>query len=162
MTKTSQTTKTQRIKVKKKVPQKRPDLKALQDLAAEYGFSLEPMRMGPRSVYDPNFHPADFIRLSAEGKTKAQICASWGIHRDTLHDWIRTRDYKDLSDAVKRGEELRSQWWTNLATGIAAGRVPGAKEAMTIFLMKNICPNDFRDRIDHSHTLDVEEMEFGE
>ncbi len=117
--------------------------------------------VGRPSEYDPDFHPGSYLQLASEGKTKAQICTAWGIHRGTLFDWSSDKRRAELLNAIKRGDEARATWWTNFATGLAAGQIKG-NPTMTIFLMKNILPTDFKDRIDHSHTLDVEDMIFEE
>lgn len=126
----------------------------------------EAMREKPRrppgrpGIYDKNFHPKSYVELASAGKTKAQICAAWGISREALDNWSKDRKNKpELLDAIKEGDDLRTAWWNNLALGIASGQIKG-NPTMTIFLMKNICSKDFRDRVEHAHSLDVEEMEW--
>lgn len=116
--------------------------------------------MGRPTLYDPDYHPESYIALCREGKTRAEICAEWGIDRDTLLEWSSGKKHPDFSGAIKKGDELRSRWWTRFGVAIASGQIKNAQQTMAIFLMKNICPQDYRDRIDHSHSLSVEEMEW--
>lgn len=117
------------------------------------------VKTGRPTDYDPKFHPADYIRLASEGKPRFSICAAWGIHRDTLHSWSTDKRNAEFTDAIKKGDEARAAWFTNLLLGQATGQIKG-NVAAAIFLAKNVCPKDFRDKIDHAHTLEVEDMIF--
>jgi DNA-binding XRE family transcriptional regulator len=44
----------------------------------------------------------DAEQLAGLGLTKDDLCSYWGISRQTLHRWERTRG--DLSDAIKKGQ----------------------------------------------------------
>lgn len=115
---------------------------------------------GRPTLFDPAFHPDDYVRLARLGRTKAQICGEWGIDRDTLLGWSKDKRRAELICAMKKGDELRVAHYTTWGLEIAEGKHPNAKQTMAIFMLKNICPKDFRDRIDHTHSLDVEDMQF--
>ena len=126
-----------------------------------YSAAMRERRVGAPTKYNPDFHPASYIELSATGKTKAQIAAAWGIDRDTLLEWSKDRVGKpELSGAIKKGDVLRTSWWTNHAISIATGGNTKGDTGMTIFLMKNICSADFRDKPEHHDGLDVEDIEW--
>lgn len=113
--------------------------------------------------YDPAFHPQNYVELSRLGNTKAQICAAWGKSRDTLHNWSQDKERKpEFSDAIKEGDELRTAWWINFTTAGTTGRMRGFQQTMAIYLMNNICSKDFRARVEHTHALEIEDMDFGE
>jgi hypothetical protein len=87
--------------------------------------------------YDPITMPNEFVRLSREGSTKAEICATWGISRDTLNRWSKEPQKPELSDAIKEGEAAFEAWAVReLKKMISTGARPGALGAL-IWLTKN-------------------------
>lgn len=116
--------------------------------------------VGRPSVYDKTFHPQSYIDLCRIGKTKAQICGMWGIHRGTLMEWTKDQSRPEFSTAIKEGDELRIAWWEEFgAQGILAKRF---QQVGWIYFMNNVCQRDYRARVEHTHALNIEDMDFGE
>lgn len=115
---------------------------------------------GAPTLYDPRYHPQSYIELSRKGRPKFEICATWGIDRGTLHDWSTSKKRPELIHAMKIGDELRTAWWASEGEKLALGKTKNGNGAMMRFMMTNICSRDFRMKIDHAHTLDVEDMIF--
>lgn len=111
--------------------------------------------------YDQGFHPQSYIDLAKKGLGKAQICASWGISRDTLHRWQNDKRFPEFSDAIKAGDEARTGWWSNFSSAGTTGKMKGFQQTMCIYLMNNICSKDFKARVEHTHGLSIEDMDFG-
>lgn len=70
------------------------------------------MAGGRPSKYNKDFHIPDFIRLSKQGKTLAQIALAWDVDRDTVAEWRKR--HKEFSDAIKKGREYSEAWYMNL------------------------------------------------
>lgn len=71
-----------------------------------------PKRRGQPTKYRKDFHPGNFIHLSEQGKTLAQIARIWKVDRDTVQEWKRR--HTDFSAAVKKGRELAEAWYIDL------------------------------------------------
>lgn len=68
--------------------------------------------VGRPTKYRKEFHPQDFIRLSKQGKTLAQIALEWDVDRDTVQEWRKR--HKEFSVAIKKGREFAEAWYMNL------------------------------------------------
>jgi len=73
-------------------------------------------KVGKKPTYNKNFHPEEFIRLSAQGKHKTQIARDFGVQRQTINRWIKK--YSEFGSAVKKGKGDCKAWWIDL--GVAA------------------------------------------
>ena len=109
--------------------------------------------MGRPEKFDPVRMPAEFVSLSREGNTKAEICSSWGISRDTLNRWSKDGGKPELSDAINEGEAAFEAWAVReLKKMISIGARPGALGAL-IWLTKNCLgwtdqPGDMKEPIE--------------
>lgn len=54
-------------------------------------------------------YPKEIIELMQQGYKDCQICAHWGISRETFYTWLNT--YPDLRASHERGLELCEKWW---------------------------------------------------
>lgn len=105
--------------------------------------------MGRPTKYKPEYCER-IIELSSDGKSIAQCCADLKISRDTWHEW--KKNHTDFSDAVKKAEQLRETWWTQM--GLAAmtgkakvnGEIVKVNSTMFIWLSKNVV--GWRDKLD--------------
>ena len=61
------------------------------------------MRNGRPSAYDPSFC-AEVVKLGKEGKSVAQMCAHFGICRQTIDNWADAHD--DFLEAFTRAKTL--------------------------------------------------------
>jgi hypothetical protein len=67
---------------------------------------------GQPTKYREEFHPENFIALSEQGKTFAQIAKAWKVDRDTIKEWIKV--HTEFSAAVKKGREVCEAWYMDL------------------------------------------------
>lgn len=64
---------------------------------------------------------ARVVELGAQGKSKAQIGAAFGVSRETLNNWAN--EHPLFFDALKRAQDLAMSWWEDQAQeGIWAGK----------------------------------------
>lgn len=69
-------------------------------------------KIGRPTKYDENFHPQDYIKQCIEGQPVFAIAASWGVHKDTIYEWVKV--HESFSDSFKIGHDAREAWWFNL------------------------------------------------
>ena len=77
-------------------------------------------KSGRPTKYKKDFHPADFIAKSKDGKALAQIAYDWDVSRDTLYEWAKT--HSEFSDAIKKGREYAEAWYMNLGQSAMLGQ----------------------------------------
>jgi hypothetical protein len=85
----------------KKVPKA---IRQLEQLFRPVGVTGE-----PRTVYDPKFHPIDFVQHCKEGTTKTEICAAWGVASSTVLRWSKI--HPDFKIAYRLGAEAHAAFW---------------------------------------------------
>jgi hypothetical protein len=84
----------------------------------------------------------ELVAARVNGESLTQACAKIGITRETANAW--RKKYKSFSDAEKRAREASAIWWENTMRGISRGKKGNVTAA--IFMMKNMFPDDYRDR----------------
>ncbi len=100
--------------------------------------------MARPSSYNPEY--CDLAReLGRQGKTYAGIAAKIGVHRDTLNRW--RNEYPEFYDAIKDAKDYAQEWWEETLQLQAREGTGNATAA--IFAMKNMFPDDYRDRKEH-------------
>jgi hypothetical protein len=77
-----------------------------------------------------------------------------GMSRDTVYRWMR--EHPDFSDAVSRGRAAQQLCWE---LKLVHSR-KGAETAASIFALKNVAPDQWRDvkHQEHQHTVKVETL----
>ena len=78
-------------------------------------------RRGAKTKYRADFHPEDFIKQSRQGKTLAQIAASWNIDRDSITNWGNKNE--EFFRAIKEGRQLAEAWYINIGQMAVLGKV---------------------------------------
>ena len=116
---------------------------------------------GRKSSYNPDLHPIKAKEWLAAGNTKASIAHAFGISTETFYQWANK--YSDFADALKTGTKLQENKLVNAMFTSATGFVDGEGKEYApnttagIFLLKNINPNDWRDRRDVVAEVSVED-----
>ena|SRR3990167_8554832 len=90
----------------------------------------------PRSEYDPEFHPIDYVTHCKEGHSLAEVCSAWNIPRKMLYQWVE--DFADFRDAVHLGADCYEGYWSQLMRGISTNTHKG-NVAGVIFTQKAQC-----------------------
>lgn len=87
---------------------------------------------GQPTKYRKDFHPDDYIRLSEQGKTLAQIAFEWKVDRDTIHEWKKV--HREFSDAVKKGRQIAEAWYMNLGQAAMIGQAKMGNQKLNVNL----------------------------
>jgi hypothetical protein len=107
-------------------------------------------RPGQPTKYRADFHCDDFIRLSEQGKTFAQIAKEWKVDRDSVLEWSKT--HKEFSGAVKRGRQIAEAWYMDLGQAAMIGQASmnGQKININVGMFCWMTKNMFRwtDRVE--------------
>lgn len=102
------------------------------------------MPAGRPSTYDPAYCEIVLDKMG-EGFSKTAVAGFIGIARSTLHEWCDT--FPEFSDAVKRGEALRT---AKLESDLLTA-TEGPKVTSRIFALKNAAPDEWRDKREVEH-----------
>jgi hypothetical protein len=81
--------------------------------------------------------------MNAEGKTVVQICATWGISRDTFYRWLKNN--KDFKEAWDNSIDACQDWWEQRYMAAMLGQIPNVKPQMVNAFMKTKFP-DWQDK----------------
>lgn len=98
---------------------------------------------GRPTKYDAEFHNADFLRLSKQGKHIKQIALIWDIDRDTIYEW--GRKHKRFSVTIKKGQALCEAWYMQIGQaamlneGVANGKKLNVHLGFFVWMTKNVC-----------------------
>ncbi len=117
--------------------------------------------VGRRKKYDPKVHPKKAQEYISAGNTQASIAHAFGISTSTFHDWVNK--YPEFASALKTGTKIQENLLVNdlflMAHGYDApdGKYISKNLGAACFLLKNINPNDWRDRRDVVAEVSVED-----
>ena len=115
---------------------------------------------GSPSKYDPNIHPAKAREWLRAGNTKASIAHAFGISTSTFCEWQNV--HPEFSEALNQGVDLQEKYLVNSLFEAATsriddtGRYHGPNTTASIFLLKNIRPENWRDRREVEAKVEVE------
>jgi hypothetical protein len=110
-----------------------------------------PIKMGRPSSYKPEFCKT-IVTMGMSGAGKAEMAAAIGCSRETFIQWQLA--HTEFSDAVKAAVYLSQAWWERGGRDGAFGKVPGFNQTAFIFTMKNMFGDDWRDKVEHSGSVD--------
>jgi hypothetical protein len=87
------------------------------------------------------------------GYSLTAAAAKLDVSRDTLNEWATV--HPEFSHAMKRAKALAGSRWEQRASELTDKGGSGGQVAMTIFALKNLAPDDFKDKLEtvHSGTL---------
>jgi len=105
--------------------------------------------------------PAEIIEMSKKGYTLSQICAQWGIHRETLWSWSKEKEKRpEFYHAYKEAKEHREVWWIKFGIQLMAGKVPKGNATAFVWMTKNILR--WRDVPEEDNDESIEDLIFDE
>ena len=88
-------------------------------------------------VYNNDFHPSEFVRLSEFGYTLAEIAANFDIDKATLWRWSKDKENKpDFVDAYKVGRTKTEAWFVKYGKRMMNGQVKNGNPSTYIWLSK--------------------------
>nr|QIO34338.1 hypothetical protein HAP40_22340 [Bradyrhizobium sp. 1(2017)] len=108
---------------------------------------------GRPSEYRPEYCQL-VIEKMREGISLGAFAGVIGVSRDTVYRWVR--EHTDFSDAVSRARAGQQLAWE---LKLLRSR-KGAETSASIFALKNIAPDQWRDvrSVDHQHSMKVETL----
>ena len=104
--------------------------------------------VGRPSLYDPEYCELVVAHL-ADGSSLTSFAAEIDVARSTINKWMG--EHPEFSEACARAKAKSAAWWEKQGRSIAlAGGGPGAA-TMTMFGMKNMGAEDWKDsaQVDH-------------
>jgi len=114
------------------------------------------MAGGRPTKYKPEYCDL-IIEHMSEGASITSFAAEIGVARSTIDEWAN--NYPEFSGAVKIGKAKCAAWWEKLGRNNA---ITGEGNAtLVIFGLKNMAPEDFRDKqevhqtgtMEHKHSV---------
>lgn len=103
---------------------------------------------GRPSLYRPEYCQQAVDHM-ATGASIASFAGEIGVARRTITNW--EREYPDFAEAVEIGKAKLAAWWEGQARNIATGGGGPGAASMCQFAMKNLAPEDWKDRSTHEH-----------
>jgi transposase-like protein len=98
-------------------------------------------KRGPKPKYSAEMC-GKLVAARADGKSVTAACLELGISRETYYAW---RDkHKAFAEAAKEAAAASLVWWEEAMREMARGKDGNVTSA--IFMMKNMFPEDYRDR----------------
>jgi len=94
---------------------------------------LQPItgKTGPKSKYDPNFHPKMAHRLALLGLTRREIAAAFHIRVDSFEKWIM--QHSELLESLREGQRIAD---ANVARAIYR-KATGFYQPVEVIISKN-------------------------
>jgi hypothetical protein len=111
----------------------------------------EPYTTGRPTDYRPEYCELVISEMS-KGISLGAFAGTIGVSRETVYKWRTER--REFSDAVARARAAQQLWWE-----LKLGRSrKGAETTASIFVLKNIAPDQWRDLkyTEHTHTVRAE------
>ena len=114
------------------------------------------MAGGRPSKYKPTYCDLVIEHMS-EGASLTSFAAEIGVARSSINEWME--NHAEFSEAVKIGKAKCAAWWEKLGRNNA---ITGEGNAtLVIFGLKNMAPEDFRDKqevhqtgtMEHKHSI---------
>lgn len=110
------------------------------------------MPRGRPTKYRPEFAER-LIHAANEGLSLTAFAGEIGVHREIMWEW--TDRFPEFGNAVKRAKAIRLAKWERIALNIANGNGTGgsAQSVMTIFGLKNVDPDEWREKTTVEHDI---------
>lgn len=114
-----------------------------------------------KGLYDPEVHPRVVEGLLRDGKTRQQVAETLGISYQTLRNW--DKKYPEFAEAVKIGaqqadDQVVSALFKNAIGYTKNGHYYPPNITAQIFWLKNRQPEDWRDKREFDHKVDLSEL----
>lgn len=96
----------------------------------------------------------EIITHCSDGSSITSFAAEIGVCRDTITEWAKV--HPEFSAAVKKAKAKCGAWWERRAREGAAGTSQNINATLCIFGLKNMAPDDWRDKVETEHSGAVE------
>ena len=112
------------------------------------------MPIGRPTKYEQRFCDMVIEHMS-EGASLTSFAAEVGVARSTINEWMEQNP--EFSESVKTAKAKCAAWWERLGRIGAAGAAP-VNPTLVIFGLKNMSPDEWRDKQEHDHTSSDKSM----
>lgn len=109
---------------------------------------------GRPSKYKPAYCDL-VIEHMADGASLTSFAAEIGVARSSINEWMEQHD--EFSEAVKVGKAKCSSWWEKVGRKNAVEG--GGNATLVIFGLKNMSPDDWREKQEVEHSGKIETAE---
>ena len=122
--------------------------------ASKKGTSRErlPASIGRPSKYNPSYCD-QVVTTMAKGYSLTAFAGKLGVARSTINEWMA--QHPEFSEAVSRAKASRLYSWETEALRTARNGGRGGKATMIIFGLKNMGTDEWRDKTEVGHMLDL-------
>lgn len=122
----------------------------------------EGTKVGRPSLYSEAYCN-EVISFMSDGYSLTAFAGEIGVSRETIYQWKSV--HPKFADALTKGHAKRMQWWEKRLQTLADSGTGNA--AAIIFALKNLSPDDWRDKheisqsstVKHVHTIDEKALE---
>lgn len=102
---------------------------------------------GRPSKYKPEYCDM-IVEHMKDGASMVSFASEIGVARCTLDQWAK--DHPEFSGAIKIGKSACAAWWEKAAR--ANAKDGGGNAALCIFGLKNMAPDEWREKQEIAHT----------
>lgn len=88
------------------------------------------------------------IEHMGEGASLTSFAAEIGVARSSINEWME--EHPEFSEAVKIGKAKCSAWWEKI--GRVNAKEGGGNATLVIFGLKNMAPDDWREKQEVEHS----------
>jgi transposase-like protein len=89
----------------------------------------------------------EVVRISQTGASLLECALEMGVCKQTLFNWAD--EHSEFLDALTRAKAARQVWWERVHRGNAVSGEGNA--ALVMFGLKNIAPDDYKDKQQLEH-----------
>lgn len=104
---------------------------------------------GRPSKYKPAYCN-EVVEHMAQGASLTSFAGEIGVARSTINQWME--DHSEFSEAVRVGKAKCAAWWEKAGRQIVMGGGGPGAATLAVFGIKNMAPEDWRDKQEHDHT----------
>jgi hypothetical protein len=114
------------------------------------GTGTEPRPVGRPSKYSPDYCEG-IVNFCSDGYSITAYAGEIGVDRGTITRW--GDEYEEFGMAVKRAKAKLARWWEDRGRKVADEGGSGGQATMVMFGLKNLAPEDFRDKTETEITI---------
>lgn len=109
--------------------------------------AADKLKVGRPSKYSPSMCDKVVAHM-AEGASLTSFAASVNVSRATITEWMGA--HPEFSAAATRGKALCAAWWE--ALGRKNAMAGDGNATLTVFGLKNMAPDDWREKQEVEHS----------
>lgn len=106
------------------------------------------MTAGRPTKYDPAYCE-QVVEHMAEGASLTSFAGEISVARSTINEWMEANP--EFSEAVRVGKSKCAAWWEKRGRDIAMGLGGPGASTLAVFGMKNMAPDEWRDKTEVDH-----------